>query len=195
LGDEPLAAELKEQKLADALWTLCSKQLADEQEPDRAAVVVHTEISSVLEQGQQAELERGPALHQDVCRRLSCDSRLQFVLTDKGGNALGIGHSSRGVPRWLRRQLLYRDHGCTFPGCGRRAFVQAHHIWAWEEGGATDHDNLVLVCHFHHKLVHEFSWSVALNGERAEWFRADGSRYDPGPDPPPNRVDDEVAAA
>jgi Domain of unknown function (DUF222)/HNH endonuclease len=188
LGDEPQVAELKEQKLADALWALCSKQIAGDQEPDRAAVVVHTEISSVLGQGQEAELEQGPVLHQDVCRRLSCDSRLRFVLTDKGGNALGIGRSSRDVPRWLRRQLWYRDRGCTFPGCGGRAFVQAHHIWAWEEGGPTDYDNLVLVCLFHHKLVHEFSWSVALNGDRAEWFRADGSRYDPGPDPPSGRV-------
>ncbi|HEU4488422.1 MAG TPA: DUF222 domain-containing protein, partial [Actinomycetota bacterium] len=156
LGNEPLDREIEEQKMADALWVLASQQINEDAEPDKAAVVVHTTISSLLEGAQGSELEKGPVLHQDVCRRLSCDSRLQFVLTDKKGNALGIGRSSRDVPRWLRRQLLYRDHGCTFPGCAAKAFLQAHHIWAWEEGGATDYDNLVLVCLFHHKLVHEF---------------------------------------
>jgi hypothetical protein len=134
-------------------------------------------------------------LHEDVCRRLGCDARLQFVLTDNKGNALGIGRASRNVPRWLRRQILFRDHGCAFPGCATKAFLQAHHIWAWEDGGPTDYHNLTLVCLFHHKLVHEFGWSVCLNKDRAEWFRADGSRYDPGPDPPPRRMDDEVVAS
>jgi hypothetical protein len=60
LGDEPLTAELEEQKRADALWALCSKQLATDQEPDRAAVVVHTEISSVLRQGQEGGAGAGP---------------------------------------------------------------------------------------------------------------------------------------
>jgi hypothetical protein len=188
LGSEPLVAELKEQRMADALGALAALKIAEEAEPDRATVVVHTTISSVGGAGQQAELEKGPVLHEDVCRRLCCDSRLQFVLTDKAGNALGIGHGARNVPRWLRRLLLYRDHGCSFPGCGGRAFLQAHHIWAWEEGGPTDYSNLTLVCLFHHKLVHEFGWSVCLKGETTEWFRADGSRYDPGPDPPSGRV-------
>jgi hypothetical protein len=37
------------------------------------------------------------------------------------------------------------------------------------------------VCQFHHKLVHEFEWKVALTptGE-TEWFRPDGSRFEPG---------------
>ena len=65
-----------------------------------------------------------------------------------------------------------------------RAFVQAHHVRHWEHGGATDLDNLVLVCHFHHKLVHELGWSVCLDRSTAQWFRPGGKRYNPGPDPP-----------
>ncbi len=142
-------------------------------------MVVHTTIES-LGLG-CAEIEGGLGLHPDIASRLSCDARLQYVLTDKQGNALGIGRASRNVPRWLHRQLLYRDHGCTFPGCGTKMFLKAHHIWHWELGGPTDYDNLVLVCTFHHKLLHEGGWSVCLNGTVAEWYKPNGRRYDPGP--------------
>ena len=47
--------------------------------------------------------------------------------------------------------------------------------------------NLVLVCTFHHKLLHEGGWSVCLKGRVAEWYKPDGRRYDPGPDPPGER--------
>ncbi len=178
----PLSAQdRREQRCADALSALSSQAIAADQDADRATVVVHTTIES-LGLG-CAEIEGGLGLHPDIASRLSCDARLQYVLTDKQGNALGIGRASRNVPRWLHRQLLYRDHGCTFPGCGTKMFLKAHHIWHWELGGPTDYDNLVLVCTFHHKLLHEGGWSVCLNGTVAEWYKPDGRRYDPGPDP------------
>jgi Domain of unknown function (DUF222)/HNH endonuclease len=170
-----------ERRLADALHALAMTAVASDADADRSTVVVHT----VLEDPDSAgDIEFGPVVHPEVRRRLSCDARLQFVLTDRRGNALGIGRTSRNVPEWLMRPLLFRDHGCTFPGCGTRAFLKAHHIRHWEHGGPTDLDNLVLTCHFHHKLVHEFGWGVALDGDHAQWFRPTGKRYDPGPDPP-----------
>ena len=172
----------REQRSADALSVLSSQAIASDQDADRATVVVHATIES-LGLG-SAEIEGGLGLHPQIAHELCCDCRLQVVLTDKEGNALGIGKASRNVPRWLHRQLLRRDHGCTFPGCGTKMFVKAHHIWAWEEGGPTDYDNLVLVCTFHHKLVHRLGWSVCLNGTVSEWFKPNGRRYDPGPDPP-----------
>jgi len=183
----PLSAQdRKEQHAADALCALTSQAIASDQDADRATVVVHATIES-LGLG-EAEIEGGLGLHRDIAQELSCDCRLQYVLSDKEGNALGIGRASRNVPRWLHRQLLRRDHGCTFPGCGTKMFVKAHHIWAWEGGGPTDYDNLVLVCTFHHKLVHRFGWSVCLNGTVAQWYKPDGRRYDPGPDPPGERI-------
>jgi hypothetical protein len=47
--------------------------------------------------------------------------------------------------------------------------------------GPTDLDNLVLVCYWHHKLVHEHRWVVKLVPDgNAVWFRPDGRPYDPG---------------
>jgi hypothetical protein len=178
---ETTSEDRLQQRCADALHALAMSSIAEDRDADRAAVVVHTVLG---ERDTGGDVEFGPVLDPEVRRRLSCDARLQFVLTDRRGNALGIGRTSRNVPEWLMRPLLFRDHGCTFPGCGTRAFLQAHHIWHWEDGGPTDLDNLVLTCHFHHKLVHEFGWDVRLDGAQAQWFRPNGKRYDPGPDPP-----------
>ncbi|MGH2788280.1 MAG: HNH endonuclease [Actinomycetota bacterium] len=149
---EPSDQDVLETRLADALVAIASQAMGDDCDADRATVVVHTALATV--DGRRfGEIEGGPVIHPEVARRLACDARLQFVLTDQEGNAVGIGRTARDVPPWLMRQLRFRDHGCTFPGCGARAFLHAHHMWHWEDGGPTDLNNLVLVCHFHHKLV------------------------------------------
>lgn len=85
----------------------------------------------------------------------------------------------------MMRQLRYRDRECRFPACGSRRFTQAHHIVWWERGGRTDLDNLVLLCTFHHKLVHEYGWAVRRESDGTiSWSRPDGSRHDAGPAPP-----------
>ena len=92
------------------------------------------------------------------------------------------------------RQLKYRDRECTFPGCGERRFTQAHHIVWWECGGPTDLDNLVLVCTFHHKLVHEYGWAIKREQHgTVSWFRPDGTGYRAGPGPPPTISEREPA--
>ena len=174
-----------EQRCADALEHLSRAAVATDADPEMATVVVHTTLGACHVDEDSAVIEDGPVIHPEVARRLSCDARLQFVLHDRAGNALGIGRASRDVPRWVRRQLRHRDNGCcTFPGCEMRGYLQAHHIIHWEDGGLTDYYNLVLVCSFHHKLVHELGWDVRLKASVAQWFRPGGRRYDPGPDPP-----------
>ena len=167
-------------RCADALWALCSQAIAADADADRATVVIHAALDSDgLHSG---HLEGASTVHDSVLERLACDGRLQFVLTAAEGNALGIGHTDRNPPPWLARQVRYRDQGCTFPGCGTRAFTHCHHIVRWPLG-PTQYDNLVTVCFFHHKLVHEGGWEVVLVGDEAIWLRPDGSRYLPGPDP------------
>jgi hypothetical protein len=185
---------LLDERCADALLAMASRTISQDCDADRATVVVHTALGGSCCGEDGSEIDRGPVLHPEVARRMSCDARLQFVLTDRKGNALGIGRTSRNVPPWLMRELRARDFGCTFPGCGTTAFVEAHHIWHWEDGGPTNLDNLVLTCCFHHKLVHEFGWNVRLNGLVAEWLRPSGTRYAPGPDPPPTDREAVIAA-
>jgi hypothetical protein len=139
------------------------------------------------------EIEDGPALHPQAGERLACTARIQTVVEDPSGRVLGLGRMRREPSAWMMRQLRYRDRGCRFPGCGTRAFTQAHHIRWWSHGGRTDLENLALICSFHHRLVHEHGWSLtrAPDGELI-WRRADGRRYRAGPsaDLDPGTVDE-----
>jgi hypothetical protein len=84
----------------------------------------------------------------------------------------------------MMRALRYRDRECRFPSCGPTRFTVAHHLVWWSRGGRTDLDNLLLMCTFHHKLVHELGWRVARGPDgRIDWFYPDGIRYEAGPAP------------
>ena len=164
---------------ADALVELAGLSLAADSDRDRATVVVHVDLDDLSGGPRGGELEDGGVLHPEVVSRLGCGGDVEWVLEDGERHAVGIGRRSRRVPGAMMRHLRYRDRGCTFPGCGSRRFVGAHHIDPWP--GPTNLDNLTLLCSFHHRLVHEFEWRVALTASgRAAWFRPDGSRYEPG---------------
>lgn len=169
---------------ADALVALASTSLASDSDPDRATVVVHAPLGALLSGGAGCELEGGGVIHPETAKRLLCSSRVQAMIEDGMGQPVGVRRMAREPSAWMLRQLRYRDSECRFPGCGARRFAQAHHIVWWERGGRTDLDNLLLLCTFHHKLVHEYGWAVtrAEDGE-VRWFHPDGNRYR-GPAPP-----------
>lgn len=169
---------------ADALVALCSARIAADPDPDRATVVVHAQLEGLVSGSGGCEVEDGPVLHPETVRRLLCNGRVQTVVEDEGGNVLGLGRLTREPSSWMVRQVRYRDRGCRFPGCGTRAFTEAHHVVFWRHGGRTDLDNLVLICSFHHRLVHEHGWSVKRDAEgTVRWFGSDGTRYRAGPSP------------
>jgi hypothetical protein len=175
---------------ADALVALCSNRIAEDADPDRATVVVHAQLDGLLSGHGGCEVEGGPVIHPETARRLLCHGRVQTVIEDDTGQPVRLGRISREPSAWMLRQLKYRDFECTFPGCGARRFTQAHHIVWWDRGGRTDLDNLVLVCTFHHKLVHEYGWAVRREVDgTARWFRPDGIRYRAGPAPPREPVE------
>ena len=56
----------------------------------------------------------------------------------------------------MRRALELRDQRrCAFPSCTHTRFLDAHHVKHWADGGATELDNLVLLCRRHQPFVHE----------------------------------------
>jgi hypothetical protein len=91
------------------------------------------------------------------------------------GGTLDLGRRQRVVSPALRTALERRDRGCRFPGCDRRHDLHAHHVQHWAHGGGTDRRNLVLLCRFHHRMVHEEGFTVAgADGERFVFRRPDG---------------------
>ena len=45
-------------------------------------------------------------------------------------------------------------------------WLNAHHLAHWARGGATDLDNLILLCHSHHRLLHEGGWTTSGTAPR-----------------------------
>lgn len=100
-------------------------------------------------------------LHPTSVARIACDAQVLPILLTLDGAPMALGRSQRLFSAHQRRLLAVRDGGCRFPGCSRPpAFTDAHHVIPWSQGGATDVDNAVLLCRFHHRLVHEGGWSI-----------------------------------
>ena len=143
---------------------------------ERSELVVHVDVATLAadEVCERAEIEDGPAIAPETVRRLGCDTSLIRIL-ERDGNPLSVGRRTRTIPPALRRALRSRDRGCRFPGCDHQRFLHAHHIQHWARGGSTTIDNLVQLCSYHHRLVHEGGFSVAATGSGSICFqRPDG---------------------
>ena len=181
-GEEDPSSSSAPARRADALVAIASASLAADPDQDRATVVVHARLEGLSQNAGGCEIENGPVLHPESVRRLLCNARVQTVVEDPAGNVLGVGRMSREPSAWMVRQVRYRDRECRFPGCGARRFTQAHHLVFWRHGGRTELDNLLLICSFHHRLVHEYGWSVARSPDGTlRWFRPGGAEYLAGP--------------
>jgi hypothetical protein len=123
----------------------------------------------------RSELEDGPVLAGESARRLACDASVVRLVEDGAGMPLNVGRKTRSIPAAIYRALKARDRGCRFPGCTARHFVEGHHVEHWARGGETSLENLVQLCTFHHRLVHEGGYGVRVCGnEKFEFTRPDG---------------------
>ena len=107
-------------------------------------------------------------------------------MVDARSEVLDVGRARRLATPAQRAALRVRDRGCVFPGCDRPSeWCQAHHLVPFEDGGATDLDNLCLLCSHHHHLVHEGGWSLERIG--ITWVATEPGRCPPYRGPRPSR--------
>ena len=86
---------------------------------------------------------------------ITCTAALSWMTHGDGGAVLALGRRRRRPSSAIRRAARERDHGrCRFPGCESRR-IDLHHIQHWINGGPTDLDNLISLCPWHHKIVHD----------------------------------------
>ncbi|MCH7563472.1 MAG: DUF222 domain-containing protein [Gemmatimonadetes bacterium] len=216
-GADAAAAPTAEHRRADALGLIAERALSvksdEEGHPvgraERYQVVLHVQANTGAS-GQQAAASGPPSaatgsqpgqsvlessginVPAGTSRRLSCDASLVVMTHDEDGSVLDVGRKRRTVPPPVRRALDYRDGGCRFPGCGLQ-YTDAHHILHWAEGGDTKLDNLVLLCRFHHRAVHEEGFRVELDGRGQPRFRRPNGTPLPAVPPAPNLGPSPVA--
>jgi Domain of unknown function (DUF222)/HNH endonuclease len=147
---------------------------------DRHQIVIHVDAETLHEGcAGRCELEDGPSLPVETVRRLACDASIVDILENREGEPLNVGRKTRSIPPALRRALNARDRGCRFPGCSNARYVDAHHIQHWSKGGETKLSNLVQLCRFHHRQVHEGRVVVqTLDDGALRFVRPDGESFD-----------------
>ena len=131
-----------------------------------AVLVVETAGTSVA--------TRTGALRFDEADRhqLLCEASVAALVVDSTGEPLFLGRSQRRVSAPQRRAIAVRDGGCVFPGCDAALeHCDVHHVVAFSEGGATDVDQMAMLCRFHHGISHRPDWMMTHTTGQAARFR------------------------
>ena len=145
--------------------------------PARAEIVVH--IDYELLSGHVSELGlsdartcrtlNGSELTVETIRRLACEAEIIPLVLDGKSVPLDVGKSKRLATAYQRRALAAVHETCAIDGCSVKfSHCEPHHIDYWENGGATDLNNLVPLCSRHHHAAHEGGWKLSLNPETRE---------------------------
>jgi Domain of unknown function (DUF222)/HNH endonuclease len=167
----------------EALATLAESFLASGPQElsggDRQQIVVHVDAETLQHNcAGRCELEHGPSIAAETARRLACDASLVAIIKNDEGKALNVGRKTRVIPPAIRRALQSRDQACRFPGCSFTRYVDGHHVVHWAHGGETKLSNLVTLCRFHHRQVHEGKVEVQILDDGAFRFvRPDGQSF------------------
>jgi hypothetical protein len=170
------AADRVAARRADALLTLINRDTGGEDgglvvERGNAQVILHLDATTGT-----ARLQDGPEIPKATAERLACDARVQALLNDRKNNRLYLGRNRRlATPAQIAALTVRDGDGCQFPGCTHTRHLHAHHVAHWLYGGRTDVDNLVLVCSFHHQLIHDHGYLIRWLAGRWAFSRPDGS--------------------
>ena len=174
--------------LADALTEIAEAYLAHQagraSQPEAYQVIVHADPAALAGQNNgRCHIEDGPAISTDALQQIICGAVRRWMSHGQHGDVLNVGRRRRDPTPAIRAALRERDRcRCRFPGCHRRA-TQAHHIRWWLFGGITSLDNLISLCRYHHTLIHQHGYTVAIRAPGVFVFlRPDGK---PIPDSPP----------
>ncbi len=150
----------RDRRLADALVELA-------QHGQQSHLQVTAPLETLLQKpgAPAADVEFAQPISAASVQRIACDCNVTRVLLDSPSQVIDVGRSKRVISSTQKRALQVRDKTCRWPGCDRPAsYTAGHHLVHWSKGGQTDLDNLVLLCHRHHWMVHEGGWQI-VRGE------------------------------
>jgi hypothetical protein len=162
-----------DRRLADGMVEMASRLLDGGSLPVHAAVRPHLQVTASLDTllrhcgAPAADVELSLPISAAAVERLACDCSLTRILLGPESQVIDVGRSRRVISPAQRRALRVRDKTCQWPGCDRPAsYTSGHHLVHWIRNGPTDLDNLVLLCHRHHWMVHEGGWQIVRREDR-----------------------------
>jgi hypothetical protein len=162
---------------ADALVRICRFFLDHANLPIEGGEVPHVSIVvnwDTIRQGRPAADSDTTLTPADI-NQLLCEANISRIVLGPDSIPLDVGRAHREPSKALRRAVSVRDRRCRYPGCDRRpSWCQTHHVIPWIPDGPTALDNLVLLCDFHHHVIHKPGWHATFDGNTFEVTNPDG---------------------
>jgi hypothetical protein len=178
----------------DALVALVARGDAQpDRHPPRPLLIAVADLDTLLARSgfdpcertvRRAEILGGGPVSDATIAELASRAGISLLITDQGGHPLWFGRSRRLASAAQRAAVLAADGGhCYWPGCGAPAHrCQIDHLTGWEQGGATDIENLAPICGYHNRLKHRAGFRASRDpAGTIEVRRPDGSLIEPGP--------------
>lgn len=121
----------------------------------------------------------GEAVSFETVERHLCDTGVIGIRFDDDGQCVNVGREKRLFTDRQRVGMAVRDGGCLFLDCARPpSQCEAHHINQWDrDHGRTDLADGVLLCRYHHLLLHNNGWQITRAG--AQYFLVPPPSVDP----------------
>ena len=163
-GKDPrTAAERHGDAFAEIIGLAATSDDLPEHGGERPHLALTMSFEDFVTMQKPAVVEGEGLLNPESVLRIACDSKVMRLVLGADNEVLNIGRASRTIPNAIRRVLIQPDKGCAFPGCGTRPRqCHGHHVEHWAKGGDTGVENLVLLCGFHHRVIHHGDWEVSM---------------------------------
>ena len=155
----------------DSLFEVIDAGLRAEQDGHASTAVTHEVVVQITAADLEAREGQGwtsgvlAGLPVPVIERKACTGGVRLLVTGVRGEPLHLGRVQRLFTSAQKKALLVAAGGrCQYPGCRVPGpFLEAHHAaWFHRDHGPTDVENGVMLCSFHHHLVHASSSPVEI---------------------------------
>ncbi len=158
--EDPTDRATAGQRMADAIAELVTRQgKGKDGRSQDVRLLLIADYDTISQQLGNPRLENGTPLPARTLRQLACDAQVLPAIFSGPSVPLDLGRARRTASGSQRAALVARDKHCI--GCGAKAsWCQAHHIVHWQDGGATNLDNMCLLCSRCHHKVHDQDWTV-----------------------------------
>lgn len=135
-----------------------------------ATIIVTIGLDELLQRIGHGVTSDGTLLSVAEILRLADEAEIIPTVFSRVGAVLAQGRACRIATKAQSLALIVRDGGCSFPDCDHPPeWSQRHHIQSWLDGGATDVDNLTLLCGYHHRSFEQRGWACRMIGSLPHW--------------------------
>jgi hypothetical protein len=121
-----------------------------------ATVVLTLDLEVLRGRLAAAGLDTGDLVSAAQARRLACQAGIVPAVLDGASLPLDLGRSSRLFTEAQRVAGATRHSSCAADGCEvPYAWCELHHRTPWSRDGRTDLADMVPLCGFHHRRIHD----------------------------------------